>query len=379
MADLENNRAPLLCYIKPCVSFHSHWSIQTRATVRKFQIWVKINNFLSHATLKLDRWPWKTIGHIFYATSTFVHHFIAIGEFKLELHSGNDQFGSKSAIFCPVWPWKTIGHLSLLCYFKLCASSHSHWWNHTGVTIWKHPNWGKICFDLCDLDIWPLTSCIDITFVNGNNSWKFHDDTMTGTLWKRCLQWKDRRMDCSVLRAAWLQLKIYICIFYHFSTLRWCRPLKSLLVEGCAANIVNTTDAGSNVAFSSWSNMLIIGIYTAASAHRHVLKSCPNKTDIHASARRRIIQAHNWLAVVTCCDDKASANPFLMDWSWSRISMLATAVGGRRCLWDSEATGSKLTSSWWSNSLMIGIYLAANAHRQILTPPLYKYNILHYQ
>ena len=31
----------------------------------------------------------KTIGHLFYATSSYVHDFIAICEFKLELHSGN--------------------------------------------------------------------------------------------------------------------------------------------------------------------------------------------------------------------------------------------------------------------------------------------------
>ena len=36
----------------------------------------------------------------------------------------------------------------------------------------------KLGFDFCDLDIWPttLTFCMDITFVNDNNSWKFHDD-----------------------------------------------------------------------------------------------------------------------------------------------------------------------------------------------------------
>ena len=41
-------------------------------------------------------WPWnlmddpnKTIGHLFYATSSFLHHFVAIGEYKLELQSGN--------------------------------------------------------------------------------------------------------------------------------------------------------------------------------------------------------------------------------------------------------------------------------------------------
>ena len=44
------------------------------------------------------------IGHLFYATSSFVHHFIAIGEFKLDLQSRNAQFGSISFFFA-VWPW----------------------------------------------------------------------------------------------------------------------------------------------------------------------------------------------------------------------------------------------------------------------------------
>ena len=47
----------------------------------------------------------KKKGHHFYATSSFVHHFTAIGEPKLELESGKAQFRSKSVIFCPVWPW----------------------------------------------------------------------------------------------------------------------------------------------------------------------------------------------------------------------------------------------------------------------------------
>ena len=52
-------------------------------------------------TLKFDGSPSKTIGHRFYATSSFVQHFIAIGEFKLELQSGNAQSGSNSAILAP--------------------------------------------------------------------------------------------------------------------------------------------------------------------------------------------------------------------------------------------------------------------------------------
>ena len=69
---------------------NSNWS-----NSRKRSIWVKIGDFLFRVTLKFDRWPWKTIGHPFYAASSFVHHFKTITEFKLELQSGNAQFGFK--------------------------------------------------------------------------------------------------------------------------------------------------------------------------------------------------------------------------------------------------------------------------------------------
>ena len=101
---LKNNRAPLLCYFKLYASFHSHRWIQAGVTVRKCPIWVKFDDFFSRVTLQFDVWPWKTIGHLFYATSSFVHHFVAMGDFKLELQSGNAQFGSNSKIFRAVWP-----------------------------------------------------------------------------------------------------------------------------------------------------------------------------------------------------------------------------------------------------------------------------------
>ena len=148
---LRNNRAPLLSNIKLNASFHHHMWIQTWVTVRKRSSWVV-------TSVTFDLWPWpsawtllwslvitpknfmlirwwehsqkgvtdgqkenticraawsqlKTIGHLFYATSSFVHHFIAICEFKLELQSGNAQFGSKSAIYCPVWPWNLTDDL----------------------------------------------------------------------------------------------------------------------------------------------------------------------------------------------------------------------------------------------------------------------------
>ena len=184
---LKNDRASLLCYFKLYASFRSNKWIQAGVTVRKRPIWVKINDFFSCVTLQFDVWPWKTIGHLFYATSSFVHHFLAISDLKLELESGNGQFGSNSTLFRAVWPWNLTDDLEqgksegfdscdrprnlkldsnrqffrpcdreiwwmtlqnnrapLLCYFKLCASFPTHWWIKTWVTVRKRPIWVKI-------------------------------------------------------------------------------------------------------------------------------------------------------------------------------------------------------------------------------------------
>ena len=129
---LKNNRAPLLCYFKLSTLFRAHWWIRTGVTVRKRPIWVKFDDFYSCLTLKFDAWPWKTIGHLFNATWSLVHHFVAIGEFKLELQSGNTQSGSNSTIFRAVWPWYLTDDLSNI---KLYASFHHHVWIQTEVTV----------------------------------------------------------------------------------------------------------------------------------------------------------------------------------------------------------------------------------------------------
>ena len=198
----KNNRALLLYYVKLCASFQIHWWIQTGFTVQKRSIRVEIGGMLSRVTLKFDGRPWKTIGHLFYAISSFVQHFVAIGEFKLELQSGNAQSGSNSMIFRAVRPWNLTDDLakqqgtssmllqslciisyplvnlnlsyspetlnsdqnlpffkpcdlenlrmtlknnraSLQCYFKLCASFLTHWWIQSGVTVRKRPIWVK--------------------------------------------------------------------------------------------------------------------------------------------------------------------------------------------------------------------------------------------
>ena len=69
------------------------------------QIGSNLTIFLPPVTMKFYRWPWKTIAHLFYTHSSFMHHFIAIGEFTFEWQSGNAQIGSNLTIFCLLWPW----------------------------------------------------------------------------------------------------------------------------------------------------------------------------------------------------------------------------------------------------------------------------------
>ena len=191
---LKNNRAPLLYYTKLCASFQSHRGSQTWVTVRYAQVRSKSVIFLSCVTLKFDGWPWKSIGHIFYATLSFVHHLIAIDEFKLGLQSRNSQFGSNLGFFAPcdfgIWQMTLknsyatssfVHHYIMICELKMELRS-----GNGEIGFW--PLWLRhLISDLdllyghhCDRDLWPLTLifCMGITIVNGNNSWKFHTDTI---------------------------------------------------------------------------------------------------------------------------------------------------------------------------------------------------------
>ena len=151
----KNNRALLLCYFKLCAAFRSHWWIQTGVRVWKCPIWVKFDAFLEPCDLEIWRVTLKN------------------------------------------------NRAPLLSIIKLYASFHHHMWIQTRVTVRKRLSWVMTC----DLDLWPLTFCMDVTFVIGNNSWKFHDDTMMRTWWKRCDGRTDRRTDWTSHIAAWSQLK----------------------------------------------------------------------------------------------------------------------------------------------------------------------------
>ena len=179
---LQNNRAPLLCYFKLCASFHTPWWIQIWVTIRKRSIRVKIDDFFSRVSQKVYGWPSKTIGHLYYATSSFVYHFVPIGESKLELQSGNAQFGSNWTIFRTVRPWNLMNDLEkqtgpLLCYFKLCTTFRTHWWIQTGVTVRKRPIWVK--FDdfesraTMKFDGWPCKTIGHLFYATSNFVYHF--------------------------------------------------------------------------------------------------------------------------------------------------------------------------------------------------------------
>ena len=135
---LKYNRTPVLTYFKISASFRSHWWIQNWVTVRTRLIWVQIGKYYCPSTLKFDSSPLKTIGHLLYATSSYVHNFVAICEVKLELQSRN------------FWDKFVLTSVSLT------------------------------------FDLWPWPLCVDITFIICNNSRQFPDGAMTEILWKRC-------------------------------------------------------------------------------------------------------------------------------------------------------------------------------------------------
>ena len=125
--------------------------------------------------LKFDGRPRITIGHILHAPRSYVCHFIATNELKLEMPSWNVEIRTKSLIFRSVWPWNLTDDLEknrapLLYHFKFYASFRSHSWIQAGVTFWKCHNWawfyrletrnsvknGQIIVPN-DLEIWRMT------------------------------------------------------------------------------------------------------------------------------------------------------------------------------------------------------------------------------
>ena len=165
---LKNNRAPLLCCFQLCAWFHCHMWIQTGVRVRKRLSWV-----LTSVTLSFDLWPWpfawtslltmvitpenfmmirwwehgekgvtdgQTDGRTDWTShiaawsqlknrtpllgySSFVHHFVAISQFKLEWNPETPNSGQNWQFFVPCD--LQIQQITLKTIFYVTSSSVS--------------------------------------------------------------------------------------------------------------------------------------------------------------------------------------------------------------------------------------------------------------
>ena len=165
----------------------------------------------------------KTIGHLFYATSSFVHHFVAIGEFKLELQSGNAQSGSNSTILepCDLEIWQMTlknNRAPPLSNIKLYTSFHHHMWIQTGVTVRKRLSW-TVTSVILNFDLWPWpfawTSLLSLVITPENFMmirWWEHSEK--GVTDRQTDRQTDGRTENTIHRAAWSQLKTIRHLFY---------------------------------------------------------------------------------------------------------------------------------------------------------------------
>ena len=112
----------------------------------------------------------------------------------------------------------------LLCYFKLCASFHSHPWIQNGVTVRKRQIWVKIgdflsCVTLT-FDLWPWP----FAWIS-RPSMVITPENFRMIRWQKHCQkgvtdgWTYRRTEIGVLRAAWSQLKNVVKPFVIFGAI----------------------------------------------------------------------------------------------------------------------------------------------------------------
>ena len=104
------------------------WWVQTGFTVQKCSIRVEIGDMSSRVTLKFDGWPWKTIGHLFYAWCSISYPLVNsnwsyspetpnLGQIRWFLEPCNLK----------IWQMTLQNNRApLLSYFKLYASFRTH-------------------------------------------------------------------------------------------------------------------------------------------------------------------------------------------------------------------------------------------------------------
>ena len=156
----KNNKAPLLYYIKLCASFQIHWWIQTRVTVRKYSIRVKIGVFFVPRdlenwcmTLKNNRAPLLCCFNPWFHSKWWIQTGVTVRKRPIWIKI-DDFFQPCDLEICRMTLKNT--KVPLLSNIKLCASFHRHMWIQTGVTVHKRLNGGMTSVN------WPLTSDLDL-------------------------------------------------------------------------------------------------------------------------------------------------------------------------------------------------------------------------
>ena len=151
------NRAPHLHYIKLCASFQIHQCFKLEL---QSEILCQNCQFLSCINLKFDGWPWNTIGHHFYTTSSFVHHHgwiqTRVTVWKRSIWVKIDNLFVLFDI--EIWQMTMKNKRMLLLYYiKLCLSAQSHGWLQTVVTVQKR---------LIQVKVSDLLSHVPLTLTN---------------------------------------------------------------------------------------------------------------------------------------------------------------------------------------------------------------------
>ena len=166
--NLKNYMVHLTCFYKLCVSFHSHLWIKIGVIIRKLSNQSQIIDFSACVTMKFYRWPRKTIGHLFYTISSFVHHFVAVCDFKFELQSRNAHFGSKLIFFfvpcdIDIW-WMTLKKKTIEPLFYATSSFVHHFGAVCAFKLklqFGNANFGSKLVIFCPLWPWNLSDDLE--------------------------------------------------------------------------------------------------------------------------------------------------------------------------------------------------------------------------
>ena len=127
-------------------------------------------------TLKYDRWPWKTI-----ATSSSLHHFIAICEFKLEVQSGNTQIWAKfvlNSVTLTFGLWPSLLHGHHFCQWQYILRI-SWWYNERNIVKDEPQTDGRTDRSVLGV-VWSQLQVNEVILVR-MMSWKFWNATAQST------------------------------------------------------------------------------------------------------------------------------------------------------------------------------------------------------